>query len=226
MKRLTDEGGDDFGSELLRSAKKDAPRANVVARATGAAAAKASTLGMPAWLKLAGLGTVVATIAAIVALVATRPATHEAPTPTNSVSVAMSSVARDDASVEQLASSGATVATASEAAPLLPPPPAVSRVAASPDDLPRELAALDRARTAMTAKDGPRAVKELGDYFRDFPHGALREEAEATQVQALVVSGQRDSAEKAGRAFLLAHPASPHAKRVRTLLQSLSDAGP
>jgi TolA-binding protein len=81
-----------------------------------------------------------------------------------------------------------------------------------------QVSAIDRARRTLGDGDAAGALRELDDYESRFPRGALGEEAEALRVEALLAEGDRAAAAKVGARFLAAHPASPHAARVRALL--------
>jgi hypothetical protein len=141
-----------------------------------------------------------------------------------------------------------TVARGAElAAPALPPPvetPAASERAVLPrppqlgaerraanaapvvapsggqSPLDAELALLDAARAAVASRDPDRALRLLDQHRRDFPNGQLAEEATYVRVKALVERGDRRQADIVARKFLEAFPASPHAKRIRALLQT------
>jgi hypothetical protein len=81
-----------------------------------------------------------------------------------------------------------------------------------------QVSAIDRARRALGDGNAAGALRELDDYESRFPRGALGEEAEALRVEALLAEGDRAAAARVGARFLAAHPASPHAARVRALL--------
>jgi TolA-binding protein len=100
------------------------------------------------------------------------------------------------------------------------PPPAAAPVLAkpAPTSLTDEVAALDGAREALGGGDPGRALRALDDHDRRFPRGALGPEATVLRVEALAQRGDRAAATRLGAAFLAAHPRSPHAARLRTLL--------
>jgi hypothetical protein len=102
-----------------------------------------------------------------------------------------------------------------------PPQPSVDA-----DGLRAEVSALDHARAAIGADAGRRALLQLDDYERAFPSGTLRDEARVLRIEALAASGEIERAKSVADALLASDPDSPHARRVRSLLASLTaDAG-
>jgi outer membrane protein assembly factor BamD (BamD/ComL family) len=81
-----------------------------------------------------------------------------------------------------------------------------------------EVESLDRVRKALAASDPPAALRELGAFSARFPSAALAPEATVLRVQALLESGNRHAAERLARRFIAASPGSPHAARVRLLI--------
>jgi hypothetical protein len=79
-----------------------------------------------------------------------------------------------------------------------------------------EIAALDRVRSLLRT-DPSAALAQLARYGREFPRGALRQEARLLQIEALVKSGQREAARSLAQKFLRDNPNTPHAHRVRSL---------
>lgn len=77
---------------------------------------------------------------------------------------------------------------------------------------------LRRAKIQLSASDPRGALATLDAHDRVFPHGVLVEEAEALRVSALASAGDVAGATAAGARFLAAHPESPYAQRVRTVL--------
>jgi hypothetical protein len=82
-----------------------------------------------------------------------------------------------------------------------------------------EVAALDRARSALSAGDPARTLSELVKYDAAFPNGALRQEKTMLEVRALLAAGQRQNARRRVDAFLAAHPDSAQAARLRSLVE-------
>jgi hypothetical protein len=84
--------------------------------------------------------------------------------------------------------------------------------------LTEEIALLDRAREAVARGSASSALAALDEHDRTFPGAALGPEATVLRVEALSLRGDRPAAVRLGRAFLAAHPESPHASRLRSLL--------
>ena len=119
----------------------------------------------------------------------------------------------------------------------LPAAPSASLSVASPSASPRahgagpadpppsvteEIAAFDRARAALEAGEIDRAIGLLDTYERRFPTGTFVQEAEVLRVKALAAKGDRAGARRTGERFLAAHPTSPHASRIRAIVDSSS----
>jgi TolA-binding protein len=82
-----------------------------------------------------------------------------------------------------------------------------------------EVAVLDRARQALGRRQAAEALREIKEYERRFPAGALAREATLLAVEARLESGDVAGAKAlAARAFA-ADPNSPHARRLRELLE-------
>jgi hypothetical protein len=161
----------------------------------GAGAVAAVHVAKPSWTKL------------------TQPAitgtTHEAspravPAPTPVVEPTDTVVPSDPPSVD-----GPVVA---------PAPRAVKAAPAASADINGEIAAISQARGALDKGNARGALAALDRYQQDFPHGALSPEATVLRIEALNVAGDRARAKSLGEAFLKAHPKSPHAQRVRSLI--------
>jgi hypothetical protein len=121
-------------------------------------------------------------------------------------------------------------ATAAQIAPLPPralAPPPVDPAPPTPTTAPPppraaslsdEIAALDAANKALATGDAAGALRAADDHDRRFPGGVLGPEATVVRIEALALRGDREAATRMARAFLDAHPASPHAKHLRSLL--------
>jgi hypothetical protein len=81
-----------------------------------------------------------------------------------------------------------------------------------------EIAALDGVRVRLTGSDGEGALRALDEYRRDYPEGALGQEATLLRIDALVASGNVARARSTAERFLRDHPGTPHEKRLRTLI--------
>jgi hypothetical protein len=233
-RRLLEEGGSEVELALLRSARHDAPSAgarrrtlvalglagSVGATVTTTTAASTATTALLKWIGVGVLGGMVTV---------------------GTVAVVQPGVANERA---QVASKGfapeatrkAAVArqiTTAEAPPQPAAPPAdeapSARPSAAPADPPHasakpsladEVAALDVAREALAAGDAGRTLRALDQHDQRFPGGMLGPEAMVLRIEALILRGDRASAARLGEAFLAAHPRSPHASRLRSLIGS------
>jgi hypothetical protein len=105
-----------------------------------------------------------------------------------------------------------------------PPVPSGARPATEPKSDPgvplsAEVAALDRARQALSASDPARALELLSGYEARFPEARMLPEALYLRLEAFTRSGDPASAESIARRILRAYPASPHAARARAALR-------
>ena len=108
-------------------------------------------------------------------------------------------------------------------------PPSTPREAEVPEDVRRlaaEVAVLDRARTALRARDIASAIAALDQHQREFANGALVAEAEVIQIEAMIQAGRDQAAHDRARAFAAAFPGSPLLRRVRSLIERLSRRDP
>ncbi len=94
-----------------------------------------------------------------------------------------------------------------------------SAVAPSTLDLAAEVAALDGVRTAMSIGAWQHAERQLADYRRNFPRGAMRREAEVLSLDVLVAQGQKAAAASAAQRFIAEHPRDPQVPRMRAFLE-------
>jgi hypothetical protein len=113
--------------------------------------------------------------------------------------------------------------TARHAETMAPEPSSPERAIASPAattspaDLTAEISALAAVRAALGQGNAVAALFQLEAYRRAFPRGALDDEATVLEVNALSLGGDRAAAALVARRYLAAHPASPHAPRLRAL---------
>ena len=245
MRRLVDEGGSDVELALLRSAAHDAPtpsgkRRTLVAlglgssivTATTATAASTTGLALLKWAGLAAIGSVLvlggAQATGVVgggpmggeqhvskAVVAVHgPAVRAATRAAQAVPVASA----DDAAVP------AAQAEEPEAAKPVAKPVAKAddRQAADPrSSLAQEVASLDQAREALAHGDSATALRELEKHQQKFQgSGALGPEAMVLRIEAVSARGDRAATTALANDFLSRFPSSPHAARVRSLLQA------
>lgn len=105
-----------------------------------------------------------------------------------------------------------------ETMPIAPAPRAFKASPAGSVDINGEIAAISLARGALDKGNARAALAALDRYQQDYPHGALSPEATVLRIEALLLAGDRTRAKSLGEAFLKAHPKSPHAQRVRSLI--------
>jgi TolA-binding protein len=105
-----------------------------------------------------------------------------------------------------------------EAPAAVPAPRAAKPSPAASADISGEIAAISVARAALDKGNARGALAALDHYQQDFPRGTLAPEATVLRIEALNVAGDRARAKSLGEAFLKAHPKSPHAQRVRSLI--------
>ncbi len=111
---------------------------------------------------------------------------------------------------------------ASPEAPSSTPAPVASQ-ATPVASLSDEVAALDRVRTALAARNGSEALRSLDRYHRDFPKGVLGPEATVLRIEALALSGDNGSARALAERFLQSPGSAAHATHVRSLVKGLSN---
>jgi hypothetical protein len=87
--------------------------------------------------------------------------------------------------------------------------------APSPSQLEAEGLAVLNAKRALRAGDAATALRLLEEARRAFADGALGQEREALEIEALDRSGQSAAARARAAAFLRAYPTSPHATNVK-----------
>jgi hypothetical protein len=238
-KRLLEENTDEFENELLRSVRADVMTdrnrqrimagiglagagltATTAAASTSAAVKAGFFKGVSAatvkWIAICSVAALVPTgvwvarsqrtlsLAAIPAAAAPAapPAAHTAEPP--SVETAMPAV--------ELAPE-----------PKLAPAAQPAQPAAS-STLADEVAALEVARAALRAHDPNGAIVALDRYKGRFPSGKLAPEATVVRIEALNQRGDRGAASALGDRFLAAHPNSPYADRVRSILSTSKGA--
>jgi hypothetical protein len=75
------------------------------------------------------------------------------------------------------------------------------------------------ARKALRSGRAGEALELVARTRREFPSGALAQERDAIEVEALARSGASEEARDRARAFLTRYPASPYAKNVEAVLR-------
>lgn len=99
-----------------------------------------------------------------------------------------------------------------------PSAPRSRKVEAPRPTLAEEVALLDAARKALSAGNASGALDALQGHEQRFSSGALTAEAAVLKIEALAARGDHAGAAAQARAFLSAHPNTPHAAHVRDIL--------
>jgi TolA-binding protein len=90
-----------------------------------------------------------------------------------------------------------------------------TRLDTPPDSsLAREVAELDRARSALWARDFDLALRRVEAFHAAFPRSQLAPDAEALAIEALRHQGAESAAARRAQRFLHRYPRDPHAERV------------
>lgn len=83
------------------------------------------------------------------------------------------------------------------------------------------------AELRQKAHADPAAAAAMADEGQArFPHGLFWQDREAIAVEALMQRGQRDEARRRAGAFLVRHPESPFAERMRRVTGAGADGAP
>jgi hypothetical protein len=83
-----------------------------------------------------------------------------------------------------------------------------------------EIRRLDRARAALLRSSPDGALAELAAYEAERKTTVLEREATVLRIDAMLARGDRESARALARRYVTDHPGDPHARRLRTLLES------
>lgn len=94
-----------------------------------------------------------------------------------------------------------------------------SRDALRESALLRESVLLQQARARLKEGDAAAAQALLDRLESEFPVGVLRQEREVLEVSVLSARGQHERAQRRAKAFVKAHPESPHSASLRELLK-------
>jgi hypothetical protein len=203
------------------SAAPAASAPSVAASATAAAAGSAATsstvtgVAVAKWLGIGLLagGAATGAVTGVSELTSTREPAR------------VGAAALPSAVMEQSAEQRAAVPTDQQPEPVGPVQdhPSATRAepsatATSSSPVAAEVRLLDQAREALARGDSSGALRVLREHQARFAGGVLGEEAELLRIGALLERGHSARAAELGRAFLDAHPTSPHQARVRGLL--------
>jgi hypothetical protein len=82
------------------------------------------------------------------------------------------------------------------------------------DMLSAESALLTQARAQLRNGDANAAQQLLGTLHKKFPKGMLRQEREVLAIEVLAARGNAGAARQRARAFIVAHPESPHSAQL------------
>lgn len=106
-------------------------------------------------------------------------------------------------------------------APSPSPAPAPARASLPGNSALRaELAALDAIRARLAQDDPVGALSFVSAYFRTFPRGRMRLEAEVLRIDALAKAGRTRAARRYAQEFIRQHPNSVLSARVRPLTEN------
>jgi len=246
LRRLLEDAPDRVTEKLLSSAQDDDPSERALERTAAAlgvmgaaqlvsapAAAKSaavalkasasSKLGGVVLLKWLGLGVTAGLLAAGGAAIArrvTKPPSHQEPAVTVSTVVRLAPPAArpsPEISPDPAVAEPAPSTTAEHASP------APGSAAAAPGQrtptIAAEIAALDRARSAMRRQDPEAALRALDELERGGA-AALGPEAAVVRAEALLARGDGAAAAAVARAFIAENPRSPHVERMREIAAS------
>jgi hypothetical protein len=231
LRELADSNVDD----LLAAGRVDGPRdpagdkRRLVAALTAlesASFAQANTKpASSGWLRALALGTGLVILGGLTVLsvsstehapsapVPAPEVTRNAPAPTTTANepAALPSINVLDLPAAGQASSAARSVQA-------PSKPAASSVSPSTTD---ELAVVERVRAQLKSGDAAGARRDLSGYRATFIQGRFVEEIDALDVETSAAEGATGVARAKGEEFLTRYPASPYARRVRSVLAAL-----
>ncbi|MBK6694110.1 MAG: hypothetical protein IPG50_18175 [Myxococcales bacterium] len=215
-----DGGGDGGRGQGTGDAATDAGGSGGGATGLAGEIARGAALKLGLSTKLALTGFAVAVAVSGVAFVRDEGPAMRPPRPAVSVTVQVAAPvtsAQPDAS--PLTSPGLVVSA--ESAATAPAAPTKLNPSQAPTrDLAAETELLSRAQGRL-ARDPQGTVALCAEHRRRYPDGALREERDVLEVDALIRAGDVEKARRAGARFLRAHPDSSHARRVRDLVEAL-----
>lgn len=232
LRELIERSIDDVGSkdEVAKLALKLGAMGIGAAGLTAASAAKASVLGkVGAWVVAAavvGGGAIaiqqrtsappdpvreLAPVSSQVTPVPAAPPIEVPATPTGSpTSLAAPALPPHSRATPQPPRAPVQASTsASSPSPVVhEPPPAVSQLS--------ESQVLAAAQTALPSNPA-RALELTAEHRRRFPTGALSQERQVLEIDALYRLGRRAEADQRAQRFIASHPGSSYARRVREL---------
>lgn len=191
-----------------------------------AVGAKAGSLAAAKWAGVVGVVAIGAVAGAAIfhsARVHVPPPSHVVtatgdalPTTENSAATANVPLPPERSPVADLVPQPAPPAMPTPRLPAKSPDPGVPNAST----VPAEIAMLEQAHRALSEGDAAHALSRLDVYSARFPRGAMAHEAAVLRIEALVQAGDRVGATRFANRFLAAHPRSPYAARIRSLLAS------
>lgn len=121
-------------------------------------------------------------------------------------------------------------AAPADRAPVVPSKPRAAAAGASAsgeaahagDTFDEELALVSAARSSLEKGDSSATLRAVSTYQDRFRQGLFAQEIEVIRIEALAASGEQSRARAAAERFSAAHPKSPYADRVRSLIERLS----
>jgi hypothetical protein len=245
-RRLLDEGANDFEAKLLRAGRRDAPshrnrRRVLVGLGLGSvlSASAAASAGGTKFLSTGALnalrwvgGGAVSALAVWTAVEVSAPTPAKVNQPSSQSAGARQASTQPAApspsvsqpmAVPEDAPTSVPAASTELSSSAKPPSPmrgvgAVATQDRAEGGLSAELAALDRARGALTSGDAGLTLRLLDDYGQRFPKRRLSTEAAVLRIEALSARGDQAGAARLGKEFLARQPNGPYARRVRSLI--------
>ena len=240
-RRLLDGGGSQIERDLLEAGQAELPdgsakRRAAVALAIGAATAsvwptaayataKAGKAGMPLLMKLLAAGAVGAGTLGTATYLITKPEPAKVvetlpPTAVETNRGAGKPRIAPKAAEEApaLAEPVETAETASEPKPEVRRAPSPQSAPAPASSISDEIRVLDQARRAIASGDSAAAKRALDQHRKQYPKGALAEEAVLLQIESLVKQGKHGAARALAARFRASHPNSPHLRRIESVL--------
>ena len=174
------------------------------------------------FIKWMGTGALAATIAVSAHHVATRApappaAVPSSPVPERSTSTRAARAVRIAPLAATTEPPAAPVAVSARARPAPPATPQTSEVepAGTVHD---EVAAIQRARNVLLAGDSVAALDAIAAYDKAFSAGILSREARVLEIEAYAKKGDGARAVRLAKAYLLAHPADAHTRRLENII--------
>ena len=233
----------ELGRAALLSARRDEPPRGSAERAAaavmgatsvataaatqGTAAASTSTASAAEGLGLLKAGAIggFLGIAVVAGSGILRPAPEAPPSPSAFVDVGSRSPAPPRQRANRPIPAPAPASVAAPALTLTTPGPFPSATRPVPREptLSEELAALDRARSALASSRPTEALSLLEDHDARFPRGALAAETTVLRVEALLGAGDAASARSLADRFVATNPESPYVPRLRSLSRREGD---